>query len=259
MTLSRTKDDGKNDASRPVALGIATDGIAGILKRRPDDIADGLINGAIVVLVEVRGTGAAGPGRDRGPQSSATSQAASELMLGRTLLGDQVRDLRAVWRHLLRRDDVDRSGLIVAGGSGAAALPADAPFAHPRRIEGRPLESEPSGALLALLFGLFEDDTHVVAARNGLVSYRSVLDSPFVQVPLESIVPGVLREGDLPDLAAALVPREMALESLVDGRGRLAPNADAKKIYEAILRFYGEANPFGRVQFFDEPPKPDPN
>src|SRR5204863_10098253 len=103
------------------------------------------------------------------------------------------------------------------------------------------------GALLALLFGLFEDDTLVVAARNGLVSYRSVLDSPFVQVPLESIVPGVLREGDLPDLAAALVPREIALESLADGRGRLAPNADAKKTYDSILRFYSETSRIGRV------------
>jgi hypothetical protein len=113
--------------------------------------------------------------------------------------------------------------------------------------------------MISLLFGLFEDDTVVVFARNGLVSYRSLLDSPFVQVPLESIVPGVLREVDLPDLVAALAPREVVLERPADGRGRLVPEAAAKTIYAPVLRAYGEAASQDRVQFFDEPPKPDPN
>jgi len=52
------------------------------------------------------------------------------------------------------------------------------------------------------------------------VSFRSVLDSSFVQIPHESIVPGVLRVGDLSDLAATLAPRTVAIHDGVDGVGR---------------------------------------
>jgi hypothetical protein len=70
---------------------------------------------------------------------------------------------------------------------------------------------------------LYDDDFASVTTRRGLVAYRSVLDSQFVQVPHEAIVPGVLREGDLTDLFDALSPRGVEVEELVDGRGRLVP------------------------------------
>ena len=76
-------------------------------------------------------------------------------------------------------------------------------------------------ALLALLSAQFEDDVATVEASGGLVSFRSVLDSPFVQVPHECIVRGILREADLSDLAAAL-PRSVVLRNQVDGLGRAA-------------------------------------
>jgi hypothetical protein len=53
-----------------------------------------------------------------------------------------------------------------------------------------------------------------------------VLDSPFAQVPHEAIVPGMLREGDVRDLFAALSETGIEVEYAVDGRNRLviAPN-----------------------------------
>ena len=97
--------------------------------------------------------------------------------------------------------------------------PAHQGFAS-RRIDNRPAECLPQASLLALLFALFEDEPTSVEGAGGLVSFRAVLDSPFVQVPHGSIVPGMLREGDLPDLVAALVPREITLRGLVDGADR---------------------------------------
>jgi hypothetical protein len=109
----------------------------------------------------------------------------------------------------------------VVGGSGVEPLAADAAFSYPRRVD-RPEECQPTGALLALLLGLYEDDVNSVVCRHGLASYRSVLDSPFVQVPHACIVPGVFHAGDLQPLVDSLSGRDYTFEAAVDGRGRVA-------------------------------------
>ncbi|MCI0360328.1 MAG: hypothetical protein L0211_17775 [Planctomycetaceae bacterium] len=250
LTLSRSEFEGRKQRFRPVVIGFASDGIAAILKRRQSDLITGLKTEFLIVLVDVRGIGATSPGSDHGQQSAATSHSATALMLGQPLLGRQLRDLRTAWKHVQGREDVDLDGMLIAGGAGFTPLAADAAFAYPRRID-RPRECEPTGALLALLLALYEDNVQQVASRLGLVSYRSILDSPFVQVPHGTIVPGVLREGDLPDLVSALAPREITLEGLVDGRGRAVPIASAKAAYESAARAYTQAQAPGRLQIIE--------
>ena len=251
VTLSRSEFDGRKERWRPVILGVASDGIEAVLKRRKSDLVAGLNATCLVVLVDVRGVGVVGPGSDHGQQSAITAHSATALMVGQPLLGRQLRDLRTAWRHIQTREDVMLEGLILAGGAGEAPLPAGAAFAYPRRID-RPRESEPTGALLVLLMGLFEDKMSVVNSRLGLVTYRSLLDSPFVQVPHEAIVPGVLLAGDLPDLVAAMAgPREVALEGPVDGRGRRVPLADAEAEYAVARRAFAQAGAAGRLQLTD--------
>ena len=75
--------------------------------------------------------------------------------------------------------------------------------------------------------------------------------SPFVQVPHDCIIPGVLREGDLPDLVAALAPCEVRLGQLVDGCGRAVNAAAVKAAYEPAIRAYAEAGAENRLEFFD--------
>jgi dienelactone hydrolase len=254
VTLSATRHDGKRQRWRPVVLGFATDGIGPILKRRRADLASGLATEILVVLVEPRGTGATSPGSDRGQQSAAAAHSATALMLGDPLLAGRLRDLRAAWQHLQEREDVRTDSLIVAGGTGVVPLAAEATFAYPRRIDGRPAEADPSGALLALLLGLYEDKADAINARLGLVSYRSVLASPFVQVPHEAILPGVLAAGDLPALVAALAPRNVRFEGLVDGRGRRAASAMAAEPYAPATKAYAEAGAAKALQFEDVAP-----
>src|SRR5262249_44387114 len=152
-------------------LGIASDGLAAALDRRPEEIAEALTADVVVALVDVRGVGAAGPGSDRGQQSSMVAHSATALMLGQPILGSQLRDLRAAWRHLKRREDILGGQAMVLGGSGVTPLAADATFAYPRRIDGRPPEVQPTGAMLALLLGLFEDDLNTIGARHGSISF----------------------------------------------------------------------------------------
>jgi hypothetical protein len=237
MTLSLTKFAARKE-DRIAVFGVASDGITAILDRRRDDIAEGLRFPVVLVLADVRGTGAVSPGIDRGQQSSLTAHSATSWMLGRTILGDQLRDLRAVWQHIQRRDGMRVTvDAIVAGGSGQGPLPSEAEFRFPRRVD-RPAECQPDGALLPLLLGLFERDVSNIVCRHGLISYRSVLDSPFVQVPHACILPGVLSHSDLPDVVASLAPREVALVRCVDGRARLVPAAAADAAYELARQAY---------------------
>jgi hypothetical protein len=259
LSLSQTSSDGKKNRWRPLVMGVASDGIAAALARRRETIAAGLASDCVIALVDIRGTGATSSGSDRGQQSAATSHSATQLMLGGTMLGGQLRDLRAAWQHLRRRDDVRLDGALVAGGTGTVPLPYDARFSYPRRIDGRPPECQPTGALLALLLALYEDGVGTVACRGGLTTYRSLLDSPFVQIPHECIVPGLLRESDLPDLVAALAPRSATLEMPVDGRGRRVPLAAIEQAYDAARRAFADAGATSRLEIVDSDasdPKP---
>jgi hypothetical protein len=202
----------------------------------------------VIVLAEPRGMGAARSSLDRGQQSASTSQSATCLMLGQTLLGGQLRDLRAVRRHVKRLPNIDTTRAIVAGGSGSVPLPEGAEFKYPRRIDGRPAEPQPQGALLALLLALFEDHFSAVVSRGGIVSFESALDSQFVQVPLESIVPGVLQECDLVDLVAAIAPRHVALEGLVDARGRLIGISDGQSVYSGAAKRFRQTGAADRLR-----------
>jgi len=60
---------------------------------------------------------------------------------------------------------------------------------------------------------------------------------PFLYVPQEEIVPGILEAGDVAEVASALAPHPLLLQGLVDGRDRLVPVADYKgqlaPVYEA--------------------------
>ena len=99
-------------------------------------------------------------------------------------------------------------------------------------------EADPVGGLLALLTALYEDAVRGVAARGGLISYRSVLRDRFCYVPLDIIVPGILESADIADLVAALAPRSVALEGLVDGRNRSVSAADASQELRVVLSAY---------------------
>ena len=246
LTLSRGDLDSKRDRSRMLILGVASDGLAPALARRREEIAQGLAFGAVIVLVDVRGTGAAGGG-DQGQQSAATSHSATHLMLGKTMLAGQLRDLRTALRHASIRADVSPRAIVV-GGSGHEPLAEGAEFSHPRRID-RPAECEPTGAMLAVLMGLVENETGAIGCRSALVSFRSILDSPFIQVPHECIVPGALMVGDLADAIAALPPRAVHIEGFVDGRGRRVSVVHAREQNEIAVKAFAEAGLASSLDF----------
>jgi cephalosporin-C deacetylase-like acetyl esterase len=215
----------------PVVVGVAQDGKKGFLSKRSETVAALLDGGAAVCLPDLRGTGETRPAGDRGRTGAATALSATALMLGRTLVGDRVRDLRAVLRYLRSRADLDGGRVALWGDSFAPANPANRVLQVPLDAEDQPELAEPLGELLGLFGALLEEDIRAVYARGGLTGYRALLQGPFCHVPHDALVPGALTVGDLADVAAALAPRPLRLEGLVDGLNR---QADAKELGRAF-------------------------
>jgi hypothetical protein len=199
---------------------VAQAGKAAYLKERGDAIAAFLKEGVAVCLVDVRGTGEtkAGSSAERG--SSRTSISQTELILGRTVLGNQLRDLRTVIRWLQnRRPDLDGKRVGVWGESFTRVNEKETPPA-PLDAPDPPVIAEPGAAHLAYLAGLFEDNVRTILARGGLSGYGSLLESPYVYVPHDVVVPGIRLVADwsMPFMG----PDKLgAYEATVDGRNRM--------------------------------------
>jgi len=175
-------------------------------------------------------------------------------MLGQPLVGARLRDLRAVLKYLRRRKDIGAERIALWGDSLAPVNPAERDLKVPLDADKQPHLAEPLGGLLALFGALYEDDVKAVYVRGGLDGYRSVLSSPFVYVPHDVIVPGALTAGDLCDVAAALAPRPLRLEGLVDGLDCTVKADALARTYEPARAAYRAAKAERNLQLTDEPP-----
>ncbi len=229
------------DAKLPVVVAFAQEGKKAFLEKRSETIAALLQGGVAVCLPDLRGTGETRPGDARGRTTAATSLSSSELMLGQTLVGSRLRDLRSILRYMRSRPDLDAARLALWGDSFAPVNPADRNLAAPLDAEKLPNQAEPLGGLLALFAALFEDDIRVIYANGGLVGYHALLQSSFCYVPHDVIIPGALTAGDLVDVTATLAPRPLRLEGLVDGLNRKVASEMLAKTYAAARDAYEKA------------------
>jgi hypothetical protein len=78
---------------------------------------------------------------------------------------------------------------------------------------------------------LYEDQVTAVACRGGLVSFVSVLEDRFCQIPQDIIVPGILEVTDLGEIVASIAPRPVLLEKLVNGLNKKVHLSTMEKEY----------------------------
>ncbi|MBL8795090.1 MAG: acetylxylan esterase [Planctomycetia bacterium] len=235
-------------ARLPVTVAVVQGDKQEFLKQRAEVVAGLLSQGVAVCLLDVRGVGESSPGGGREPRSQATTLSASGLLLGQTLLAGRLRDLRSVLDYLRQRPDLDGKRLALWGDSFAPVNPAEREFVTPHGSEGRPHQPEPLGGLLALLGGLFDDDIRAIHARGGLGSYQSVLQGPCCYLPHDAVIPGVLTIGDLPELTAALAPRPLRLEGVVDGFNRPAAGEALAAMLKPARAAFATAKADDRLQ-----------
>jgi len=235
------------DQKQPVVIAFAQQGKQELLKKQAETIAELLANGVMVCLPDLRGTGETRPGDGRGRQSAATSISASELMLGQTLVGARVRDLRSVIGYLRSQGDVDPKRIALWGDSLAPTNAEGTNLQVPLDADKLPAQAEPMGELVALFAALYEPDVKAIYARGGLAGYESLLHSQFVYVPHDAVVPGALTAGDLCDVAAALAPRPLRLEGLVDGLNRKVGSDQLARTFEPTRTAYKAASVADRL------------
>jgi hypothetical protein len=218
-------------ARPPMVLAMCQEGKQAFLGRRSEAIAGWLGGGAAVCLVDVRGTGETRP-RDGSRRHTGESAAISEAewMLGQTLVGSRLRDVRSVLRYLRTRADLDASRVAVWGDSFAPMNPRGRSLVVPLDADPFPHQAEPLGGLLALFTALFEDSVRAVYVRGGLTGFESLLEGPFPYVPHDALIPGALTVGDLCDVAAALAPRALRMEDMVDGLDRAVEPVELARV-----------------------------
>jgi cephalosporin-C deacetylase-like acetyl esterase len=234
----------------PCVVAVAQAGKSAFLQQRADDVARLLGAGVAVCLCDVRGTGETRlSDGDRGRTSGSTSISASEWMLGGTLIGARLRDLRTVLRHLRGRPELDGHRFAIWGDSfapvNAPARNVDVPWDAP----DLPHTAEPLGGVLAVLCMLFDDEIKAVYARGGLVEYASVLDSPFLFVPHDVIVPDAVSIGDLDAVAALFYPRALLIANPVDARNRRVSAERTVAAYHQSIKASQAWQGPGRLRF----------
>jgi dienelactone hydrolase len=205
--------------ARSVVVAFAQQGKQTFLKNRAGQVAELLKEGIAVCLADLRGTGETAPeSGSRSRSSASTSISASELMLGQTLFGSRLRDLRSVLRYVRVKFAGNDRSLGLWGESFAEANARDREFAAPLDANGHVTIAEPLGAHLALFGALFEDDIRAAYGGGPLSGFASILDGPFVYVPHDAIVPGAVAVGDLREVAESL--EQVLLDHDVDGANR---------------------------------------
>jgi cephalosporin-C deacetylase-like acetyl esterase len=204
----------------PIVVMVSSSGKQAILKERGEAIAAFLKAGCAVCLPDVRGTGETRPGDGSpGRTNSRTSISQTEQILGTTLIGSQLRDLRAVANWLQGRPEIDRKALAAWGDSFARPNAPEAKLAVPLDAGEFPQISEPNGALLATLF-TFLNGEKVIYTRGGLLELATMQDSPYIYLPHEAIIPGIVAKDWLAfDMIWALAA-SWKHEAVIDARNR---------------------------------------
>lgn len=181
---------------RPVVVMLAQAGRSRLWKEREAVLRGFHEAGAVVALVEVRGTGSSSVGASADRTSARTSLSQTSLILGQPLLGAQLRDLRTVLAWLRRDATIDAARCLVWGDSFAAPNPPERRTTVPLDTE-LPTVSEPGAAHLAVLAALFEETKLGVVARGGLDPRQMLVPAPAVYFPHECAFPSPLGWAEL--------------------------------------------------------------
>ena len=232
----------------PVVIAFAQEGNLRLKKARRPLIQSLLAQKIAVCLTELRGTGDGRHGEMyRGRISPSAGVAATSLMLGENVLCSRVRDLRTVMAYLQNREDVDQERIGLWGDSLAATNDVGNELVVPLDATPYPERGEPLGGVAALLAALYEPHIQAVYVHGGLINYATLLDQPFVYQPADSVIRGLLRTADLPDIVAALAPRPLRMGGLVDGCNRQVNQKQVEETYHSARAAYSQAEKADRL------------
>ena len=237
--------------SNKIAIMISQGGKKSLLENRSSQIASLLKAGFTVCLPDIRGTGELKTGTSRGRSSGSTSLSSSLMMTGDLRITGQLRDIQSVLDWLKKESSPAIPRFLLWGDSPSNTIPDHTNFNLPRDDDSiLPMQPEPLGGLLALFSALFNDDVKTITIKGGLASFASALNHHLVQIPHETVIPGIFSMGDIPLLINSLGTRTIFLDQMVDGLNLeiagpkleqlITKNSEERKLPSTI--HLGEAN-----------------
>lgn len=192
--------------------------------------ADGIIDdylrplaeaGYVVFSIDPRGMGETDPMSPRSSKpahfkdfvhDSESDFYYNSLRIGKTPLGQRILDVTKAVDYLASRSEVD--------GSRVSAI-------------GHGL-----GGLIVLYAAALDERIASVAATRSLLSYEAVVENELYTHRFPTFAPGLLRDFDLPEVAAMVAPRPLLLANPVDQVHRIAPPSDVEKTYNPTATAY---------------------
>ena len=172
--------------------------------------------GFVVLAIDARGMGEtevleSEQANDVRPYFGDYDSAMTALVLGKPLVGMRALDISRAVDLLEAREDVDPARILAFGrGNGAASV---------------------------LYAAALDERLKKIVLERMLVSYQTIVDQKIHRQVFETVVPSVLRFYDLPDLVAALAPREVWMVNPVDAVGRLVQSRPGR--VELLFRSTG--------------------
>jgi dienelactone hydrolase len=220
----------------PLVVLVARGNRAKLLSERAGLIAELVGRGCAVCVPGLHGSNDWQPNANRGRGSFLTSVSATEQMLGSTLLAAPLADLRLTLAFLRSRfaETIYAERIALCGDSVAPVNAANVRIDLPHDAPTVAAIGEPWGALLAALAALDDPKIKAVACRGGLLAYREGLQRPFLYVPHDALIPNALTAGDLDMLFAALAPRPLRFEAMIDSCNRRLDAAAAEALLSAV-------------------------
>ena len=182
------------------------------------------LEGNVVLSADVRGIGETepphmavtfGPPQFRQLFGAENAMSLMAWYMDESLFGMRVYDVIRCVDYALSRSDVDAKSLEVVG--------------------------QGEGALWAMYAAAIDPRIVSVVAERGLISYRSLAQVDRYTHNAGIFIRGVLKHFDLPQVAAAIAPRQLTLKSPVDPMKRVVPSAAANEAYQFTAQAYKEA------------------
>jgi cephalosporin-C deacetylase-like acetyl esterase len=212
-------------------LVIYLDGAGMAAAARPGGPVEKLvINGKEVLALDLRGMGETAPAAGKNEMVKSFGSDWKEAFLGqhvaRPLLGQRVYDLLAILNEeehaAIRQGEkqaIQDLQVIGVGTAGPVAL-------HAAALDPR-IKS--------------------VVVERSIVSWSAVATAPLNKDQLTNVVPGALRVYDLPELAAQMAPRRLAVRGPVDPMGRAISQAELEEAYAPCRATYQRLKAAGRL------------
>ena len=190
-------------------------------------------SGMVVLTIDARGFGESHVNPDINSSEfdryfGDYDDAMTALLVGKTLVGMRAEDVSRGVDLLAARADVDRDRIYACG------------------ID--------SGAVPLLFASVLDRRIKRVALDGMLTSYESVVTRRIHRQVFESIIPGVLKSFDLPDLAAALAPREVWIVNGADPLGLPLTGGEVRAQYGRTVDAFKRAGAEGALHIVDRKP-----